>query len=43
MENAYGIVEMLLVFGVVLGLALREVLVLRRERRSADAPPDETR
>lgn len=42
MASVYGIVEMLLVFGVVLGLALREILVLRRERRSAGAPPDET-
>lgn len=44
MENLYGVVEMLLVFGAVLGLALREVVVLRRERRGrhpADAARDE--
>jgi hypothetical protein len=33
MEDHYGLIELLLVFGIVLALALREVISLRRERR----------
>jgi hypothetical protein len=41
-DSVFGLLELLLVFGLVLGGAIRELLLLRREARKAkrDASPE---
>lgn len=39
-ESYYGLIEMALVFGLVLGLALRELLSVRKALRDTPPPKD---
>ena len=41
-SGTLGLLELLLVFGVVLGLAIRELIVLRRDSRASGSPSAET-
>ena len=41
-ESHYGLVEMVLVFGFVLALAVRELVSVRRSLRDVPPPKDES-